>query len=317
MSMLGVDISKDTFHCCLQRGEKRSEASFENTRTGFRELRSWLRTHRAREVHVCMESTGPYWRNLAANLHKAKIRVSVVNPTRTAYFAKSRLLRTKTDAVDARMLAQFCASERPALWEPDSDEILSLRGLLAYRDQLIAQRIALTQIVQSVAVGATLLKMNETHLVGIAEMVKQIESQIQGVLCSDVTLSRNAQLLQTIPGVASLTAANVLAELPVHRLHSAKAAAAYAGLTPAERQSGTSVKGKPRICKTGNAKLRRALYMAALTAKRKVPAFKELADRLEARGKSGKQIIVAVMHKLVRLAYSLLKNQRPYQPVSA
>jgi transposase len=122
------------------------------------------------------------------------------------------------------------------------------------------------------------------------------------------TLQRQAQKLTAVKGIGLLTALEIIAKLPVERLRDAKAAAAYVGLTPRERQSGTSIHGQPRICKTGNGSLRRALYMPATVAMRHNPILNAIADRLKAKGKAAKLIVVAVMRKLVVLAFTILRR---------
>ncbi len=123
-------VSKADFHAFLIAGDARSKKSFPNGPTGFRALRTWLKNRNVSDLHACMEATGACWLELARSLHAAGVRVSLVNPTRTALFARSQLRRTKTDAVDAQMLAEFCAIQHPELWTPPAPEILALRALL-------------------------------------------------------------------------------------------------------------------------------------------------------------------------------------------
>jgi transposase len=130
MDVLGIDVSKGDFHVCLLQGEKRFKERFLNSPTGYRRLRSWLRKRRSSELHVCMEATGAYWHELAKALYDAGFAVSIVNPSRTAFFARSQLGRTKTHQVDAEMIAEFCRSQDPKPWTPPAPEILELRGLL-------------------------------------------------------------------------------------------------------------------------------------------------------------------------------------------
>ena len=108
-SFLGIDISKATFHACLLSGRGEANRVFANSPKGFEQLAAWLRNRRAVDVHVCMEATGAYWESLALHLHGLEYRVSVINPARIKAFAQSELLRTKTDAVDAALIARSSA----------------------------------------------------------------------------------------------------------------------------------------------------------------------------------------------------------------
>ena len=138
VDVLGIDISKADFHRCLLQGNKQAKNSFPNAPAGFRRLRTWLRNRGCTKVHVCMEATGAYWEGLACALHQAGLEVSVVNPARTVHFARSQLRRTKTDRVDAEMIAEFCKTQKPDRWSPPS-RVRSLKCavLLSFRAQLV------------------------------------------------------------------------------------------------------------------------------------------------------------------------------------
>ena len=307
MDVLGIDISKDDFHACLVQEGRQKAHSFPNNATGYGQLSRWLKNREAAEIHACMEATGPYWRGLATSLVEQGQRVSVVNPARTAMFARSQLRRTKTDIVDAEMIAQFCQTQQPGLWTPPAPYILELRGLLSYRQELVEQRTRIGQVAGSIEVSKQLGRLHTKHIKVLNETIDVVEGQLRQTLKSNGDLSTQHAKLESVAGIGFLTAATLVAKLPVDRLRDAKAAAAYVGLTPRERQSGTSVKGKPRICKTGDATLRRDLYMPAMVAMRHNPILAAFAARLKERGKPPKVIIVAVMRKLVVLAFNLLK----------
>ena len=115
-SFLGIDLSKETFHACLLGDGSEAKKAFPNTPKGFEQLTTWLKNRHAVEVHTCMEATGAYWEALALYLHTLEQHVSVVNPGRIKAFARSELLRTKTDAVDAALIARFCKSQSPEPW---------------------------------------------------------------------------------------------------------------------------------------------------------------------------------------------------------
>lgn len=308
MDVIGVDISKADFHACLLQESRQSARSFPNNRAGYRQLQRWLRNRDASEVHACMEATGGYWVGLATALFESGIRVSVVNPSRTAMFARSQLRRTKTDEVDAEMIAQFCQTQEPPAWSPPTPQSLELRGLLSYRQQLVQQRLRLKQVAGEVHVGRELRKLHVAHMKNLDDAIEGVEQQIRAMLKTTPELAAQAARLTSVKGLGLITAAALIAKLPMDRLRDGKAAAAYVGLSPRDRQSGTSVHGKPRICKTGDAELRRDLYMPAMVAMRCNPILAAFAARLKERGKPSKVVIVAVMRKLVVLAYKLLKE---------
>lgn len=317
MGVVGIDISKADFHACLLQGEKRTRKSFPNSARGYEQLRAWLRNRKCSNVHVCMEATGAYWRGLAQALFEAGATVSVVNPNATALFARSQLRRTKTDLVDAEMLAQYCQTQRPRSWSPEAQEVLELRTLLAYRQHLVADRIRFTQLAKDLRVTKKLKRLHVQQLETLAEMLSEIEEQIRALIKAHRSLRLAVQALEQVEGIGLITAATLVANLPAHRLRDGKAAAAYVGLTPSERQSGTSVRGKPRICKTGNSQLRRDLYMPAMTAIRYNPILGAFAKRLREKGKPPKVIITAIMRKLAVLAFHIIRRATAAAPIAA
>lgn len=317
MDVLGIDVSKADFHACLLQGGKRARKSFANTAAGYRQLFTWLKNRHCSSVHACMEATGAYWLELAQALHGAHIRVSVVNPSRTAMFARSQLRRTKTDVVDAEMLAEFCKTQQPLRWTPPAPETLELRAILAYRENLIAERTRFIQLRSQLHGGASLQHLHEDQLAHLERMIAATERQLRDLVKSSGTLQRAVDALTAVKGVGLILATSLIAKLPVAQFNNEKAAAAYVGLTPSERQSGTSVHGKPRICKMGNSSLRRDLYMPAVCAMRCNPIFAEFAARLREKGKPPKVIIVAIMRRMVVLAYRLLKSTAEPVPAAA
>jgi transposase len=310
VDVLGIDISKADFHVCLIQGSKRAKKSFPNAAAGYGRLWSWLKNRRCGEVHACMEATGAYWMGLATALHAGGAIVSVVNPSQTVFFARSQLRRTKTDAVDAEMIAEFCERHEPGRWTPPPVEMLELRGLLSYRRHLIEERTRLKQLVTQIQANAELQALHHRQLKGLEQNVEAIESQLRGLVQRHRVLREAVEALTVVAGIGLLTALSLVAQLPVDRLRNAKAAAAYVGLAPSERQSGTSIHAKPRICKTGNAELRRDLFMPAAVAIRYNPILRAFAERLKERGKPAKVVITAVMRKLAVLAFTILKRLR-------
>jgi len=244
---MGIDVSKASLEIVLLFNDQEVSASqtVPNSEEGFDTLLSWIekQTNRIPEetpeqIHVCLEASGGYQRPVARFLHERGLTVSVVNPQRTSAYADSQLTRSKTDKVDARLLARFCRREEPNPWEPSSSEQKSLKEMTRGLEQLKKERDRLkNQIGQSE--NPTVTGSLESVLESVGEQIDQLEEAIDQHVESTDTLARNRDLLETIQGVGSTTAALVLAELgDPERFESARQAAACAGLTPSHHRSG-------------------------------------------------------------------------------
>jgi transposase len=313
---LGLDIAKATFHACLVResGKLRLRA-FANTAAGFSQLSDWLEKLGAGRAHACLEATGTYYEALAAYLHERGHTVSVANPAAVKDYARSRLSRTKNDRVDATLIAGFCSERRPPAWHPPAPELRELQALVRRLDSLVEMRTMEENRLSSGVTVAAVRASLEESIAYLTEQISKTERLIRSHIDSHPGLRRQHELLDSIPGVGEATAAALLAEVPdIKEYRSARQVAAFAGLVPRERQSGSSVRGRVRLSKIGNARLRKALYFPAVTALRCSPFFQEWAEGFRQRGKSKMAVIGAVMRKLVHLAYGVLKTGRPFDP---
>ena len=307
-SFLGIDLSKGTFHAYLLDDRSEAKKVFPNAPKGFEQLTIWLNNRQVVDVHICMEATGAYWEALAIYLHGLEQRVSVVNPARIKAFAQSELLRTKTDAVDAALIARFCKSQSPEPWIPPAPEIRVLQALSRHYEHLKTTRAQQSVYAQSSEAAVVTASIREV-IATLDEQIARVEREIRQHFDDHPELRRKRELLTSIPGIGKTTAASILSEIPhIDRFESAKAIAAFAGLSPRDRQSGTSIHGRPRLCKTGNSRLRKALYMPAIVALRFNPVLRLFAERLLAAGKHKCLIIGAVMRKLLVLAYGILRS---------
>jgi transposase len=314
--ILGIDIAKLKFNLCLINiNGKLKHKVLPNTSTGFEQLRNWLSKQGVERVHACLEATGTYGEALALFLHQAGHRVSVVNPAATKAFAGSRLSRTKTDRVDAELIARFCLAQEPPAWTPLAVEVRELQALVRRLESLIEMRVMEENRLSSGITVDSVRASVEELLNHLNEQIKRTEKLIREHLNQHPTLKRQSELLDSIPGSAESTAALLLAEITnINQYRSARQVAAYAGLVPRERQSGTSVRGRTRVSKIGNARLRRALYFPAITALRCSPFFQQWGEGLLKRGKSKMSVICAVMRKLVHIAYGVLKSGKKFDP---
>ena len=312
---LGIDIAKLKFNACLiQHSGKLKHKVFPNTSTGFEQLREWLSRQGIQCVHACLEATGTYGEALSLFLHEADRTVSVVNPAAIKAFAQSRLSRTKTDRVDAELIARFCLAQAPPRWTPLPTEVRELEALVRRLESLIEMRVMEENRLSS---GITV----EMVRASVEELLNHLNTQIKRTelirqhINLHPTLKQQSQLLDSIPGIAETTAALLLSEITdIKQYRSARQVAAYAGLVPRERQSGSSLRGRTRLSKIGNARLRRALYFPAIRALRCSEFFQTWAEGLRQRGKSKMSVVCAVMRKLVHVAFGVLKNGKPFDP---
>ncbi|MEG4914129.1 MULTISPECIES: transposase [unclassified Microcoleus] len=312
--VLGIDISKKDFHVVLlkESGGTRLK-KFTNNSAGFESLHSWLKQLGVEEVHACMEATSIYGEALAEFLYQAGYQVSIVNPARIKGFAKSELLRTKTDSVDAALIARFCAAVKPSFWTPTAPEVKELQALLRRLDSLMEMFTAEQNRLETAT--ATVASLTQEHLEYLKQQQAQIKQLISDHFDRHPHLKQQRDLLTSIPGIGDVTASVFLAEIGrIEDYKNARQLAAHAGLTPCERSSGTSVRGKTRLSCTGNVRLRKALYMPAVVAMRHNPLLKAMSERLLGRVQVKMQVIGALMRKLVHLAFGILKSQKPFDP---
>ncbi|MEG3936531.1 transposase, partial [Microcoleus sp. T3_B1] len=308
--VLGIDISKKDFHVVLlkESGGTRLK-KFTNNSAGFESLHSWLKQLGVEEVHACMEATSIYGEALAEFLYQAGYQVSIVNPARIKGFAKSELLRTKTDSVDAALIARFCAAVKPSFWTPTAPEVKELQALLRRLDSLMEMFTAEQNRLETAT--ATVASLTQEHLEYLKQQQAQIKQLISDHFDRHPHLKQQRDLLTSIPGIGDVTASVFLAEIGrIEDYKNARQLAAHAGLTPCERSSGTSVRGKTRLSCTGNVRLRKALYMPAVVAMRHNPLLKAMSERLLGRVQVKMQVIGALMRKLVHLAFGILKSQK-------
>ena len=309
LAHLGIDISKKTFDAALLTLDATPKhKKFDNTPEGFARLDDWLTQQMAGEIHACLEATGHYGRALAQHLFDSGHKVSVVNPAGPSAFARAQLSRTKTDKADAIRIAQFCLAHSPLPWTPPSAEVATLQALVRRLESLGQMRQMESLRIESAA-SAAVLSSIEAVLLVLDEQMSQVEKQIAEHIDQHPDLKRQSDLLRSIPGIGSKTAAALLCELgDWSRFSSARAAAAYVGVVPRVRESGTSVRGRSSMCKLGNARLRKALYFPAISGLRFNPVLIAMSERLLALGKCKMVILGAAMRRLIHLAFGVLKS---------
>lgn len=313
---LGLDVAKLKLNACLVRaGGKLRHKVFPNNLQGFAQLSDWLTKQEVTQVHGCLEATGTYGDSLATYLHEQEHLVSIVNPAAIKAYAQSHLSRTKTDRVDAALIAGFCGERQPPAWHPPEREVQELQAFVRRLEALTEMHTAEENRLSS-GISVQLVRESvEQLLAHLAEQIKKTEQLIHDHINNHPRLKEQSQLLDSIPGVGERTAAVLLGEVPnFSQYRSARQVAAFAGLVPRERQSGSSVRGRVRLSKIGNARLRKALYFPVITALRCSPFFQEWVKGLRDRGKSKMSVIGAAMRKLIHLAYGVLKTGQAFDP---
>ena len=239
-----------------------------------------------------------------------------MNPSIIHAYARTQLARSKTDRIDAELIARFTASHQPAPWTPPAVEIRQLQALVRRLDALQGMR---TQELNRRAAGVTVADVRasiETVLASLDAQIAHVQQLMRDHLDRHPGLRAQRELLTTIPGIGEATAAVLIAELCDKRYASARQAAAFAGLVPRLVESGT-LRGRSRLSKIGPGRVRKALYMPAVAALRWNPTIRAVRARLHAAGKPPMVIIGAAMRKLIHLAYGVLKSGRAYEPTCA
>ena len=314
MIVIGIDISKKKFDLALSFSCKKwLNRVFSNDIKGFEALLNWFDQKNITSATIALEATGCYGEDLARFLYDKGFTVLVVNPAQVKYFGHSGLARAKTDKKDARLIAEFALVHknlRPWAPRPPAEE--KLRDLYRCLGVLKEDRVQQLNRLEALRdKDARKIITNQRNF--LTKQIEALEEQIRSLIDSDPNLRGKVELLQTIPGVGEVVSWGVLSESPdVKNFETARQLAAFAGLNPSIIQSGSSVRGRGSISKIGSASLRKLLYMPSLCAMTYNSHVKALADRLRAKGKNGKLIVIACMRKLLHIIFGVLKNQKPF-----
>lgn len=317
---LGIDVSKAKLHACLLHGEgaKGKTKAVENTVPGVAALLAWAAKQGVPpdQLRVVMEATGVYHETAALALFEAGATVCVVNPAQARDFARSLAVRTKTDGVDSLVLARLGALLKPPAWQPPSPEVRSLQALLARRDA-VAQDLRREHNRREKALATDTPPRVRTSIDAAIAFLDQelvhLQRDIDDHIDRHPGLKEDFALLTSIPAVGPQLGSHLLAVLRGHAFLSAGQLAAYLGVVPVERQSGTSLLARPRLSKAGPARVRAVLYMAAVVAIRHNPLVKALYERLLVTGKAKKSALGAAMRKLAHLCFGVLKTREAYR----
>jgi transposase len=311
VTWVGVDVAKESLDVAW-KGESWRRVTVANDRAGLVSLVSQLPP--ASEARVVVEATGGYERGLVTALVEAGYRTAVVNPRQVRDFAKALGILAKTDRIDAAVLAQFGQQVEPRLLEEDPRQRAELMQLVSRRRQLIDLRTMESNRLEHATARAA--EKSIRHVLKLLDKeVVELEAAITKLLESDDDWRGKIALLSSTPGVAQVTSATLVAEVPELGRLNRQAIAALVGVAPFNDDSGR-YRGQRRVA-GGRASVRRVLYMAALSARRCNPTIRAFAERLAAQGKRPKVIITACMRKLLVILNAMIKQNTTWKNLHA
>jgi transposase len=314
---IGFDISKETVDAAFFNGKTMEHIQVENSKKGFSQIWNRCKGFDSHDLIFTMEATGVYHECCAEYFHDKGSMVSVVNPLIIKRYADMKMLRAKTDKVDAKLIAQYGFSETGFEYKRKSETSLKIKAFLKVIDALQRTRTQNGNRLEALRHHA--MRMPEVEAVyckinrEISEQITHVEKEI--LLLEKKEFAGELNNLLSIPGVGKRTASAIIGFFErMDDFGSAKQLISFIGINPSPRTSGTSVRGHGSISKKGNAYLRKLLYLAALSASKHNRSCSDLYFRLVAKGKSKKLALVAVANKLARQIFAVVRYNRGYDP---
>jgi transposase len=293
--------------------------TFDNTQKGFASLVLWVKKHTldTLPVRYVMEATGVYHEGLAYFLKAAGYEVSIVLPNKISSYIKTLEIKTITDKTASQAITRFGLERTLDQWEKPKDVYKRMRQLTRERGQIVEERTMVKNQLHAEQVEA---EPNENSIKRLSERIKmlnkqeaEIKGEVAALIEAEEEVSASVELICSVPGIGLLTAAVLLAETNGYELiRNKRQLTSYAGLDVIEKESGTSVKAKPRISKRGNKQVRKAMHMAALAAIRHDQRYKAVFSRIV--GKTGIKMkgAVAVQRRLLEMTYTVFKSKKKY-----
>jgi len=305
---LGIDISKDTFDVTDSTG---AYFQFSNKVSGFKKFIKLLDDH----SHCVMEATGYYHYQLAYYLLEKGIKVSVENPLSVKRFIQMKLSKVKTDKSDSKMICAYAQNVELKLWHGQSEHQIKCLQMLRLLNLYWKQSTAIKNKIHGEEVLGNPCKEVVSSLKRSLKQTKKEILMLEKRLTEIVKIEHQEMLtlLESIPGLGRKTSIMLIVLTDgFKRFSSAAELCSFAGLTPIIRQSGSSVKGRPRISKVGNKKLRNLLFMCSFTACQHNKACRDIYERIVNKGKSKKLALMAVCNKLLKQAFAIAKSGVQY-----
>lgn len=320
----GIDISKDDFKVTLLALSndfeimKLGAKTFANSTKGFVEFLAWVKEKGSDSIKATftMEATGVYYESLAYFLFEQEYMVHVVLPNQSKKFAESLGAKSKTDKIDAQILAQMGLERKLHSWQPLSACFITLKQLTRERDALIQERTNVSNQLHAYAhqgkISTTSTARSKERILFLNSQIKEIEKEIAGIVKADKELNEKLIKIQSIPGVGLITAVTIVAETNgFASINSQKQLTSYAGLDVRLVESGLW-KGKSRISKKGNSHIRKALYFPTFTKINFDKETQEKYERLKAKKIKPMIAAVAIQRKLLCLIYTLWKKNEGF-----
>jgi transposase len=313
----GIDVSAETLAVAVIEPDQPSvQREFANSPSGHKALLTWLGKHKT-PVRVSLEATGIYSMDLALALDAAeRIELAVLNPKRVHDFARS-MQRSKTDAADAQVLAEFSLRMPFQAWRRPSRSALALRAISRHIEALGLEHTRVFNRLHaargSMATPRCVIEDLKRSLATLERRMRKLRREARTQIDSEDRLREQFLLLTSVPGIAEISALQILGELVLLAPEmKVRQWVARSGLDPVHQDSGTSVHKPAHISRAGSRHLRRALYMPALAAVRYDPHLKAFYEALLARHKSKLQALMAVARKLLHAIYGIFKSRTPY-----
>ena len=323
--VVGIDVAQDELVVCLGRMSDDwvpslvAHKTFPNNPKGFDGLVAWVAKLTEADVAIryVMEATGVYHESLAYYLSDQGREVSIVLPNKMSNYARTLETKTVTDKTASEAIAMFGLEKKTDIWEPPKGIYRTIRQLTRERSQLMEDRTVVKNQIHAEEAGAFPNKMSlqraRKRLALLEKQEAEIMKELDTLVKTDEEMRRIVLLVCSIPGIGLLTAATILGETNGFDLiKNKRQLTSYAGLDVREKQSGTSVKGKPSISKKGNRFLRKAMHLPALSALQRDERFKAVFARLVSRHGIKMKAVVAIQRKLLELSYTVYKTQKPY-----
>ena len=314
---IGIDVSMDTLDVALYDGKSHKILRCENRETGFSEIEKELIGYDRANILISMEATGIYHLKMAVYFHERGYSVSVLNPLIMKRYTEMKMLRAKTDSVDARAIAEYGYTESPCYFIPKKGQNERITQLLKLIDGLHRTKSEIRNRFHAFkrvpGADETALLICEELEACINAEIRQAEQKINQILKE--YYSDDNKRLREIPGVGERLSSLVIGFFgKFENFDNAKQVSSFIGLNPSPRQSGISLNGRGIISKKGNRYIRKIFYMAALSASKHNSACKAQYERLLANGKSKRVALIAVANKLARQIFAVMKYDRIYDP---
>lgn len=318
---VGIDMAKKDLKVCFSQEFKSRQIkvigtrTFPNTTAGFASLLVWMKQKSDPTVSVSLtlEATGVYYENLAYFFHEKGFAIHVVLPNVAKLFIKSHNVKSKTDGLDAQMLALLGLERELRLWQPAPLAIRQLKGLTRERVAIIEQKTALLNRLEAFESAHDAHKETIQRIKKVINLldtqIKDVEKQIEKCIEKDTVLAQKVENIKIIKGVSTTTIAIIIAETNgFENFNNRAQLVSFSGYDVVQNQSGETLNGKNYISKKGNRFIRRALYLPAICVVKYEPIFKALFDRVYENSKIKMKGYVAVQRKLLTIIYALFKN---------